>query len=217
MGEPQGSCGPQFRADRPVEREVVRTTIVGGRPPGSGQSLGEIPRGIDVLIKKASVDPAFKQLLLEKRAEAAEEIGLTLDPAEAMMLRVVPDNQLQSIIAQTRVPDAHRRAFLGKAAAAMLAALGVFAPGCNPAPTGERPDLPSGTKGVRPDRVPATTGSDPGLPPEVEKPKESESEENRESGPQRVPVTDGIRPDRIPAPTGNRADLPPPKPGPESG
>ena len=32
---------------RPVEQEAVRTTIVGGRPPGSGKSVGAIPRGID--------------------------------------------------------------------------------------------------------------------------------------------------------------------------
>ncbi|MCP4231568.1 MAG: hypothetical protein GY771_15670, partial [bacterium] len=42
-----------------IEREAVRTTIVGGRPPGSGKSNGSIPRGIEVLVKKASVDAVF--------------------------------------------------------------------------------------------------------------------------------------------------------------
>ena len=47
-----------------MEQEAVRTTIVGGRPPGCGQPVGQIPRGIEVLVKKAAVDPEFKTLLL---------------------------------------------------------------------------------------------------------------------------------------------------------
>jgi hypothetical protein len=110
--------------DRPIEQETVRTTIVGGRPPGSGKPLGAIPRGIEVLVKKAAVDPEFKALLLQKRAEAAREIGLALDPAEAMMLAVTPQTQLEAIIAQTTVAPTLRPAFLGRAAAVMLVALG---------------------------------------------------------------------------------------------
>ena len=40
--------------------------------------LGGVPRGIEVLLKKASVDPAFRELLLSRRAEAANAIGLIL-------------------------------------------------------------------------------------------------------------------------------------------
>ena len=123
MSQSNGPAGPQFRADRPREQEAVRTTIVGGRPPGSGQPVGDIPRGIEVLVKKAAVDAEFKALLLARRAAAAQEIGLTLEPAEAMMLAVAPAEQLEAIIARTSVPAEHRRAFLGQAAAAMLAAL----------------------------------------------------------------------------------------------
>jgi hypothetical protein len=100
-----------------------------------------IPRGIEVLVKKASVDPEFRALFLERRAGAAGEIGLALEPAEAAMLAAVPAAQLEAIIARTAVPEEHRRAFLGKAAAAMLATLGltVAAPSCS---TGERSDRP---------------------------------------------------------------------------
>jgi acyl carrier protein len=87
----------------------------------------QIPKGIEVLVKKASVDPAFKALLLERRAGAAQEIGLELDTAETMMLTAVPAGQLEAIIARTDVPQEHRRAFLGHAAAAMLAAVGTVA------------------------------------------------------------------------------------------
>jgi hypothetical protein len=110
---------------RPIEQEAVRTTIVGGRPPGSGKPLGPIPRGIEVLVKKAAVDPEFKRLLIEKRGEAAREIGLALEPAETMMLAAAPAAQLEAIIDQTTVSPSLRPAFLGRAAAVMLAALGV--------------------------------------------------------------------------------------------
>jgi acyl carrier protein len=88
-----------------------------------------IPQGIEVLVKKASIDPAFKTSLLEGRAAAADEIGLLLEPAEAMILAVTPREQLETVIARATVPQEHRRAFLGHAAAAMLAALGVVACG----------------------------------------------------------------------------------------
>ena len=150
MSSSNGPGGPQFRADRPLEQEAVRTTIVGGRPPGSGQPVGDIPRGIEVLVKKAAVDAQFKSLLLAERAGAAQAIGLTLEPAETMMLAVAPAAQLEAIIARTNVPMEHRRAFLGHAAAAMLSALVAASPNVLEA-QGPRPgeDLPDG--GVRPE------------------------------------------------------------------
>jgi len=83
-----------------------------------------IPRGIEVLVKKAAVDPAFKDILFEKRAGAADAIGLFLTPAEEGMLAAVPLAHLEGIIAHTRVAPKLRPAFLGYAAGAMLAALG---------------------------------------------------------------------------------------------
>jgi hypothetical protein len=110
--------------DSPQEQPAVRTTIVGGRPPGSGKGIGNIPRGIEVLVKKAAVDPAFKALLLEKRAGAAESIGLRLDPTEVTMLTTIPEAQLSAIITGTKVAPGIKKAFMGYAAAVMLAALG---------------------------------------------------------------------------------------------
>ena len=130
----------------------------------------DIPQGIEVLVKKASVDAAFRAILLDRRAAAAAEIGLELDPAESMMLQTVPRDQLEAIIARTTVPAAHRRVFLGKTAAAMLAAIGgglvaialLSSAGCR-ARSGNRkarldtpsnPDLPQdppAAGGVRPD------------------------------------------------------------------
>ena len=193
MSRSTDASGPQFRADRPLEQEAVRTTIVGGRPPGSGQPVGAIPRGIEVLVKKASVDPQFREVLLEERAAAAGRIGLELQPAEALMLAAVPREQLEAIIARTTVPTEHRRAFLGQAAAAMVAALGVLAAGREAVAQGARPDPPPPPPigGVQPDR-PTNTGvgtfgmqpdRPPGAPapePDTQQDKEAENRVARE-------------------------------------
>lgn len=191
MSESQGPTGPQFHADRPREQEAVRTTIVGGRPPGSGQSLGNIPRGVEVLIKKAAVDPAFRDLLLTRRAEAAEEIGLYLEPAEAMMLAAATREQLETVIARTNVPEEHRRVFLGKAAAAMLALLGVVAVG-SALSLGVRP-MRHQTKGIQPDR-PALEGIRPDKP--ATEPESSDDIDAQKAPPDHLPP--GGQPDRPP-------------------
>jgi hypothetical protein len=133
------------QTNRPAEKEAIRTTIVGGRPPGCGQDVGAVPRGIEVLVKKASVDPAFRERLLRDRARAADSIGLTLAPAEALMLNAVPAAQLETVIGRTKVGELERRAFLGTAAAAMLAAIGSVHAGEDELPkvTGIAPDRPA--------------------------------------------------------------------------
>ncbi len=100
-----------------------------------------IPRGIEVLVKKASVDPEFRKLLLSRRAAAAEEIGLELAESEIAMLKVIAAKQLEAIIESTRVAPASRRIFLGKAASVMLAALGVNVGGCGSGTTADDPSV----------------------------------------------------------------------------
>jgi|GEM_PF-763483 len=132
-------------ADTPLEQQAVRTTIVGGRPPGSGKPIGNVPRGIEVLVKKASVDPAFEKRLIADPLAAAKEIELTLEPVERAMLQSVTEAQLKAIVAATEVPESHRRAFLGTTAAAMLIVLGGQASGTAgvfAAPGGVAPDFP---------------------------------------------------------------------------
>jgi hypothetical protein len=110
--------------------------------------MNELPRGIEILLKKAAVDAGFRERLLAERAGAADLIGLSLTPAEAAALNAIPDRQLAAVIARTEVPLEARAAFLGYAAAAMLAALGALA-GCKTTAdygavktTGINPDLP---------------------------------------------------------------------------
>ncbi|NIT36943.1 MAG: TonB family protein, partial [candidate division Zixibacteria bacterium] len=66
----------------------------------------------------------FKKLLLEKRAGAAQAIGLKLTAAEEAMLAAVPLPQLEGIISHTRISPKLKPVFLGYAAGTMLATLG---------------------------------------------------------------------------------------------
>jgi hypothetical protein len=156
------------------------------------EASGGVPRGIEVLVKKAAVDPEFHRLLLDRRSKAADAIGLVLQSAEAAMLDVVPRAQLEAIIARTTVHPSQLPAFLGYAAGVMLVALGAtgcdklfYTLGISPDRAGaikeeQNPDnatKPAVTRGIRPDRPqpklapdnqtvpPVTKGIRPDLPP----------------------------------------------------
>lgn len=80
-----------------------------------------VPHNIEVLIKKASVDPEFRQILLDKRAGAAREIDLELSTSEAEMLVGIPREQLERIIDNTKVPPEQKSVFLSSFGKIMLA------------------------------------------------------------------------------------------------
>lgn len=185
------------------EQPAVRTTIVGGRPPGSGQGIGPVPRGIEVLLKKAAVDPAFRASLLTQRAAAASTIALTLTPGEVGLLAAVPAAQLQAMIDATRVPERQRAAFLSGAAAVMLAALGLV--GC-----GEQPPSPAG---VRPDPSPPPAPGKPVPSPQPPKPIAVPPPADPGQQPLPSPLTRGVRPDIPRVNEGIRPDVPEPRPG----
>jgi hypothetical protein len=220
-----------FNAKQPEESnemEAVKTTIVGGRPPGSGKNLTNIPRGIEVLVKKASIDTDFRSLLIAKRDEAAREIGLELNPMEKNIIRSAPEAQLIAIINSVKVSPRLKPAFLGKVAGVMLAALGATSmTGCgeqSPPVTGIRPDGPNSTtdkppveQPVKPDdNIPATKGIMIDIPKPITPTDEDET----------PPATRGVSPD-LPKPKteppdddgvlnspagGMRSDSPKPKP-----
>ena len=144
-----------------------------------------VPRGVEILIKKAAVDAAFRDVLLDERAGAAARLDLALEPAESATLAAIPRAQLEQVIARTTVSAALRPAFLTYAAAVMLAALA--AGGCRvvddnrPKPGGINPDLPPGTAtaetaataaastaATADDNRPITKGMSPDFPPGAE-------------------------------------------------
>jgi hypothetical protein len=169
-------------------------------PGKSRRGHPHIPRGIEVLVKKASVDRTFRQQLLKTKSGAAELIDLELTKPEIMMLNATPEDHLAAVIDSTSVPERHRSIFLGTAAVLMLAAIGVTVTGCDGVvqTRGVQPDRPPDTDAAaatsRPDTIPAVEGIRPEPAPE------SEDVAPPESTPADVRVehtmTLGIRPDR---------------------
>jgi hypothetical protein len=130
---------------QPDEQEAVFTTTIAGRRLWSYAHVGTIPRGVEVLLKKASVDPAFRDLLLEQRGEAARTIDLELTDAEREMLASVPAEQLKKIIDNTKVKPEHKSTFLGSVGRVMLATVvaGAAFVTC----------MPTVTRGISPDEI----------------------------------------------------------------
>ena len=102
-------------------KKKLPVTIVGGRPPEDNNRNSNLPLGIEVLLKKASVDKAFERILLDKKAEAAAEIDLELNDIEKNIINSIPQEQIQLMISKVKIPDRERNVFLGRVAAAMIA------------------------------------------------------------------------------------------------
>ena len=70
-------------------------TIVGGRS-GNTNPSDNSPHGIEVLLKKASLDGDFARVLLQSPDEAARLIGLDLQDSERRILANTPASTLMS-------------------------------------------------------------------------------------------------------------------------
>jgi len=139
-----------------IEKDAVRTTIVGGRPPGSGKDLGPVPRGIEDVVRKAAMDPSFRNDLLlaerQNRSRVASRAAIKLSAVESLMLQSLDKDQLSKIINAIRsdmVPGARPLASTrGR-------------PRPTPEPRDWVPPSDVRTKGIRPDRPGPTLGHSP--------------------------------------------------------
>jgi len=217
-------------------KQAVKTTIVGGQPPGNQRPLPPIPLGIEHLLSMAAVDPRFGQALLQQREQAIKASGVRLSATEHGILGAVDPDALQQMIHSVHqgIPEQDRRSFLNRSAAALVALVGGGlamggATGCPGAVKGSRPDRPEKPDatheppepirptGIRPDRPGAK--NDPslgGLPPLEEDWSEEDDGEawpnspKTGSRPDRPGPTKGIRPDRPGRTLGIRPDRPRP-------
>ena len=102
--------------------------------------------GIETLLTMAVADGRFAAALLEDRTSALAASGVTLTAAERSMLASTDEPALRQLILSMAGTgaDAQRRAFLGRAAAALAALAGgvVLAPGCHSSGSGARPAAP---------------------------------------------------------------------------
>lgn len=86
---------------------------------GSGSS---VPRGLEILIKKAAVDKKFRHSLVTKREKFADELNIPLEDSERLMLSSVSANHLEMMIGHTDVPE-KQKTHLAKASTATIVAL----------------------------------------------------------------------------------------------
>lgn len=188
---------------------TVKTTIVGGQPPGNERAPGGIPVGVEELLSMAAVEPEFAQALMERPEETIQASGVALTESEQAILKSVGPGNLAAMIDGVRgvMPDEQRRDFLGRSAAAVLllaSGVGSGAAACDwgmkatgsrpdpvehkyPAPTGARPDPPNPPPAPKPDmyRGPIETGSRPDPPPAPEAVTGSRPDEPEEKPPRK--------------------------------
>ena len=97
-------------------------TIVGGRS-ADNRPTGNSLHGIEILLKKASVDEDFAKVLLDSPEEAARLISLDLQASERRILVNTPPSTLQTMIRNTTVKRHQLSAFKTLSASLMLAAI----------------------------------------------------------------------------------------------
>ena len=94
-------------------------TIVGGRSEPFRNPDG-FPRGIEILLKKAKVDPDFRLLLLRDPVAAAGSIELDISDSEERSLLSTYPQIIEKMVENTFVPKHHVSAFRNARSAAVL-------------------------------------------------------------------------------------------------
>ncbi len=155
-----------------------RTTIVGGQPQEHPGTV-PVPTGIQVLLRLAALDPAFRRQLTERRGDVAQAAGVDLTPSERAILAAIPAAQLEQVAASMPPPPPPRREFLRKTAATAVVLLGGAAmaeplAGCigECVPRSDRTQMPL-TGGAAPDLPPTDTSQPP-----PEQPVQGEDEDD---------------------------------------
>jgi len=172
-------------------REVVRRTIVGGRPRAREKRRIRVPIGLEKLLCRAAGDPRFRAALLADRSRALDAAGLELLASERAVLDSVPAAVLASMIGRIDVQRHGRGRFMrGVLAATFAATTTIATQGCEDAtPAGITPgdvgsDVPQVVSDVGeiPDELDPSRGISPDVPFVIDAPE---------------PPSDGIRPDIV--------------------
>ncbi len=93
--------------------------FVGGRA-GSPSGQGRYPHGIEILLKKAKVDPQFRDKLLRDPVSAAHSIDLVLTDSEEIILANASRSTLSTMIQKAFVPRHQVSSFLTQKAPALV-------------------------------------------------------------------------------------------------
>ena len=104
-------------------KEVVRNTIVGGRPLARRKRKIRIPIGIERVLCKAAVDPVFRVALFDNREGALARLGEDLTAEETAILMSIPGENLATMVARIDPAKHTKRRFMKGVMAATLAAM----------------------------------------------------------------------------------------------
>jgi len=104
-------------------KEVVRRTIVGGRPLARRKRKIRIPIGIEKVLCKAAVDPVFRVALFDDREQALARQGDELTEEEREILKSIPSENLASMVERIDPRKHTKRRFMKGVMAATLAAM----------------------------------------------------------------------------------------------
>jgi hypothetical protein len=190
-------------------REVVRHTIVGGRPMARRKKTLKIPIGIEKVLARAAGDDGFRKALLADRKGALEAAGYLMIDSELELLTGIPDALLNGMIRRIDLKEHGKRKFLRGVTAAVFSAAALTAlPECemggsggmNPddvmealAEPGDEVDVSDVSRGVEPDEIES-------LPPEVSA--------GVDFGQEGLPPPDEIEEESAPVELGETADEP---------
>jgi hypothetical protein len=96
------------------DKQAVKTTIVGGQPPGNERQTATIPVALEDVLGLAAAEPAYADALLDDPQAAARAAGVELTATEGAILSAVDRDSLTRMIAEVRdqQPEQERRVFL---------------------------------------------------------------------------------------------------------
>ena len=104
-------------------KEVVRRTIVGGRPRARRKRKTRIPIGIEKVLCRAVMDPGLRLALLENRAAALSTLHDEISPTEREILTSIPKETLALMIDRIDIKRHSRKRFMKGIVAASVVAL----------------------------------------------------------------------------------------------
>jgi hypothetical protein len=163
--------GDQSKIDVEEGQEVVRNTIVGGRPMARKKRKVSVPIGIEKFLLRAAADAGLRRRLFEDRSAVIAAAGDELSASERSILESVPDAALAAMMERLDLKTHTTRPFARKVAAAAFAtaALGAVVI-AGTACTGIDPDLPDGVEDASQQievEIEDTAGSRGAVPDEV--------------------------------------------------
>ncbi|MBM4353863.1 MAG: hypothetical protein FJ109_08715 [Deltaproteobacteria bacterium] len=103
-------------------KEVVRRTIVGGRPLARRTRTIRVPIGIEKILVRAAADASFRRRLFEDRATALQPFAGELSATEADVLAGIPAETLREMVGRIDLKRHATGRFMKGVLAAALAA-----------------------------------------------------------------------------------------------